>query len=125
MEIALDSAPEKLNQISSYTHQEIVIGEHSYHQSIILSEASEIKLWQPTSIAEITAASWAELLIWQPKIVLLGTGKHLCFPAIEVLAPLIERNIGVEVMDTGAACRTFNVLVAEGRKVAAALLPMR
>ena len=58
----------------------------------------------------------------EPEIVLLGTGDRQHFPHPRLLAPLTERRIGVEVMDTRAACRTFNILVAEGRRVAAALV---
>jgi len=57
-----------------------------------------------------------------PELVILGTGRRQRFPRTELIAPLVRAGIGWEVMDTGAACRTFNVLVAEGRRVAAALL---
>jgi uncharacterized protein len=57
-----------------------------------------------------------------PEIVLIGTGKTLQFPDHAVNAILLEQNIGVEIMDTGAACRAYNFLAGEGRLVIAALL---
>jgi uncharacterized protein len=58
----------------------------------------------------------------EPKIILVGTGTRLHFPPAEILSPLIERNIGFEIMDTPAACRTFTVLMSEDRQVVAALI---
>jgi uncharacterized protein len=57
-----------------------------------------------------------------PELLILGTGRRQRFPRAELLAPLAEAGIGWEVMDTGAACRTYNILMSEGRNVAAALL---
>lgn len=62
------------------------------------------------------------LISLSPELVLFGTGARLSFPDREILWPLQQKGIGVEVMDTGAACRTYNILVSEGRNVAAALL---
>ena len=74
--------------------------------------------------AEPVAQQWrdfARLLDYEPEIVLLGTGDVQRFPHPRLLAPLGEAHVGIEAMDTSAACRTFNILVAEGRRVAAAL----
>jgi uncharacterized protein len=62
------------------------------------------------------------VLMRAPEIVLLGTGPRLRFPSPAVYASLLKARIGVEVMDTAAACRTYNILAAEGRRVAAALM---
>ena len=61
----------------------------------------------------------------RPEIVLFGSGAKLRFPDITLLQPLVDAGIGLEVMDTGAACRTFNVLLSEGRSVAGAMLMIR
>ena len=62
------------------------------------------------------------LLASAPEIVLLGTGTRLQFPPAAVLRPLIDARVGYEIMDTGAACRTYSILMAEGRRVLAALI---
>ena len=66
--------------------------------------------------------SFEQVLALRPELVILGSGPLLRFVPAQLLRPLIERRIGVETMDTPAACRTFNVLVSEGRAVVAALL---
>ena len=78
--------------------------------------------WRPASADSLAADDIAALLALRPGVVLIGTGtrQRLIHPAI--LRPLIDAGIGYEVMDLGAACRTFNLLVAEGRAAAAALL---
>ncbi len=78
--------------------------------------------WQPQDFAELETVHLAAVLDLDPELVLLGTGARLQFPAPALLQPLHQAGIGVEVMDTGAACRTFNILVAEGRQVVAALI---
>jgi uncharacterized protein len=78
--------------------------------------------WQPQGYAELETSHLDVILQFDPELVLLGTGARLRFPPPEILQPLHRAGIGVEVMDTGAACRTFNILVAEGRQVVAGLL---
>jgi len=63
-----------------------------------------------------------QIMSLDPEIVILGTGRELHFPAESITRPLAENNIGLEIMDTGAACRSYNFLVGEGRRVVAALL---
>lgn len=78
--------------------------------------------WEPRSLPDLTAAQLAAVLELEPEILLLGTGARLQFPAADILAPVHRAGVGLEVMDTAAACRTFNILVGEGRRAAAALL---
>ena len=89
--------------------------------SIILSPRS-MRSWSPTCMEEIEQVHFEELLEWEPEVVLFGSGASLRFPPRELLAPLHRHGIGIEVMDTVAACRTFNILASEGRRVTAALL---
>ncbi len=91
-------------------------------ESLILTGRQVITDWQPQQLTELTAAHLEVVLSLDPELVLLGTGARQQFPAMEILSRLHRAQIGVEVMDTPAACRTFNILVAEGRHVAAALL---
>ena len=91
-------------------------------ESLILTGREVITDWEPNQLPELTASHMEAVLSLDPELVLLGTGARQQFPALEVLTRFYRAQIGVEVMDTAAACRTFNILVAEGRKVAAALL---
>ena len=77
--------------------------------------------WAPPDFTGLVPAHLDALLDRQPDLVLLGTGGRLIFPPAEVLVPLQQAGIGVEVMDTPAACRTFNILASEDREVVAAL----
>lgn len=81
--------------------------------------------WPPETFADLDARHMEPVLELGPEIVVLGTGEQQRFPSKDVLAAATNIGIGVEVMDTAAACRTYNVLVGEGRAVAAALLMIR
>jgi len=89
--------------------------------SIVLSPHS-MRSWSPARMEEIEVVHFEELLESEPEVVLFGSGGRLRFPPRELLAPLYRQGIGIEVMDTVAACRTFNILAGEGRRVTAALL---
>jgi len=78
--------------------------------------------WLPGGFAALTREDFGSLLRFEPEIVLLGTGNAIRFPHPRLTADLTAKRIGVDVMDVSAACRTFNVLSAEGRKVLAALI---
>ncbi len=91
-------------------------------QSLILTSQQLIIDWEPNQLDELTAAHLDTVLNLEPELILLGTGTRQQFPAMDIMLPLHQARIGVEVMDTAAACRTFNILVAEGRHVAAALM---
>ncbi|MGE0081286.1 MAG: Mth938-like domain-containing protein [Thiohalomonadaceae bacterium] len=91
-------------------------------RSLIISPERLIGDWEPQSFEALTAHSFEPLEELAPEVVLVGTGARLRLPSPPVLAPLVHLRAGFEVMDTGAACRTYNLLVGEGRRVAAALL---
>ena len=78
--------------------------------------------WNAPSFESLGAEHFARLAALKPELVIFGSGPRLRFPPAALLRPLIEARIGVETMDTAAACRTYNVLLAEGRSVVAALL---
>jgi uncharacterized protein len=78
----------------------------------------------PAGLGDLAASHMEALAREDPEVVLIGTGRRTHFPDAAITAPLFERGIGVEAMDTGAACRTFNLLAAEQRAVAALLLPL-
>jgi len=114
--------PPQVNVIRSHSIGELKIGERVIRRSCLLSADQLIADWQPQTASEITAEHFVPAFAWRPEIILLGTGELQQFPAREIYAAILSRGIGFEVMDTGAACRTFNVLVSENRRVAAGLL---
>lgn len=121
MKISLDSGTATY-RILSYTPGRIVVNEMTLTRSAVVMPEYLIQDWPPQLYSELAATHFAQLLALHPEIVLLGTGTQLRFPDAAVLSPLYDAGIGVEVMDTGAACRTYTILMAEGRAVAAALL---
>ena len=108
--------------IRGYDNGEIRVGDQTYKHSIILTHQRIIDDWRPQSKDELEAGDFELIRSLDAEILLLGTGPTLSFPSPALTAPLLEAGIGVEVMDTAAACRTFNVLLSEGRPVVAALL---
>ena len=97
------------------------IGADEYREGVVLFPDRVVTGWAPAGFDALSVEDFAGLVAAGPEILLLGTGSRQRFPHPRLIAPLIAARIGVEVMDTPAACRTFNILVAEGRQVAAAL----
>ena len=93
-----------------------------YHKSMIVTADRLIEDWPPTDFSTLHAEHFAQLSALKPDLVLLGTGATLRFPKPELTQSLHASRIGLEVMDNAAACRTFNILLAEGRNVIAAVL---
>jgi uncharacterized protein len=109
-------------QIRGYQPGQVTVNNEVLTRSFVVTATDLIRDWPPQSFQELQAAHF-ELVVWlRPEVVILGSGARQQFPTAVSLRPIVDAGIGVEVMDTGAACRTFNVLVAEGRRVAAALL---
>ena len=100
----------------------ITVGQQLYQRSLILTPERVIPDWRPRHNEDLTEQDFVPILSMQPEILLLGTGSRLCFPAAELSASILAARVGLEVMDTAAACRTFNILLSENRKVVAALL---
>ena len=91
-------------------------------KSTTIRSDGSVQAWAPQNNTEFQAEHFFGFTQAPPEIILLGTGQHLRFPPQDCLAELQKKNIGYEVMDTAAACRTFNVLAAEGRDVILAML---
>jgi len=98
------------------------VGTQEYRAPIVLTSAAIVEGFAPGGFDTLTEADFAALLAHKPEVVLLGTGATHRFPHPRLTRALVEARVGVEVMDTAAACRTFNILAAEGRKVVAALI---
>lgn len=121
MKLHLQNDP-NLNIIHAYADAWVRVNEQTYTHSLIVTPQRIIADWQPRQFAALTAAHFAPIVELRPQVLLLGTGPRLRFPNPALTASLHSAGIGVEVMDIGAACRTYNILTGEGRQVAAALL---
>lgn len=100
----------------------IRIGTTEYRDNIVLTTDAVIEGWAPAGFAALAEADYTALRAYAPELVLLGTGERHQFPQPALLRALTDARIAVDPMDTRAACRTFNILVAEGRRVVAALI---
>lgn len=98
-----------------------VDGEKITH-SVILSSKGERIAWPSERFEDLGAEHFAQLAQVEAEVVIFGSGSRIRFPQAAWLQPLMARRIGIETMDTAAACRTYNILAQEGRSVAVALL---
>ncbi len=117
--------PDTLAGVNTITRHEpgrVVVGGTPFAHSVLVPWIGEVLDWQLSRFEELQAAHFERLAALQPELVIFGSGSRLRFPAPALLRPLIERRIGIESMDSAAACRTYNVLVSEKRSVVAALL---
>ena len=92
-----------------------------YDHALVVTPDTPPERWSVVSVSILTAEAAGLLLTGSPEIVIIGTGPTQIFPEPSRLRPLIEARIGVEIMNTPAACRTYNVLMGEGRRVLAAI----
>jgi uncharacterized protein len=120
MKFTLEGNP-NANLIRSYSPDEIRVGEHSIRSSCIIMADALITNWPPATLDELTVNHLEPILELRPELVVLGTGARQRFAPAAIREVFAKRSIGIESMDLGAACRTFNVLVQEDRRVAAAL----
>ncbi|MCU7851342.1 MAG: Mth938-like domain-containing protein [Candidatus Thiodiazotropha sp. (ex Monitilora ramsayi)] len=120
MKFVLDNTSDG-QAIQRYAAGEVIINQVAYRRSLIVMPDRIVSDWSPSAIEELESDDFELLADLSPEIVLLGTGGQQQFPHPSLTQPLMQRRIGLEVMDTAAACRTYNILMAEGRRVAAAL----
>jgi len=111
-----------LHVITGYGEGYISISEKTYHQSLIISPGELITDWDMSNPADLSYDSLAAIESWKPEIILLGTGPQQVFPESDIMFRFLQQGIGCEIMDSAAACRTYNILVSESRNVVAALL---
>ena len=98
------------------------VGATPFTHSVLVPWTGHVEPWQRGGFAALAAADFERVATLAPEVVIFGSGARLRFVPAALMRALIERGIGVETMDTGAACRTYNVLVTERRPVLAALL---
>lgn len=114
--------PDGINLIRRYGADFITIGEEDIRASCIVSAATLRRDWPPRFVEELAVEHFSALFDLGPEVVVLATGPTQKFPRAALRAEFATRKIGLEVMEIGAACRTYNVLVGEERKVLAAIL---
>lgn len=112
-----------LNFITACDGAHVQVNETRHTAPLIVMARQLVDTWPPRSFDELDVEHFNALVDLGVEIILLGTGAQQRFPHPRLTQALMERRIGIEIMDTGAACRTYNILVSEGRSVAAALLP--
>ena len=112
----------RIHRIDAYAAGHIVVSGRDYGAGLIVSPQRVVEDWGPTDPTGLTAQHIAALLDLDPQVIVIGTGARQVFPHSSLYAQAHERGIGIEVMDTGAACRTYNILVGEGRRVVAGLM---
>jgi uncharacterized protein len=110
------------NAIARHGPEGVLVNGIEHTRSVIVPWRGPVIDWAPASFEALTAEHFAQIAALAPELVIFGSGARLRFPAPALLRPLIDAAIGVETMDTAAACRTYNVLLAESRSVIAALL---
>lgn len=113
---------EGVNIINACTPESISVNGEAHTSSILVPPTGPMIPWPVTSLSELTEAHFEQILQARPELVIFGSGRQLRFPPPALLRPLMAARIGFETMDTAAACRTYNILVGEGRQVMAALL---
>jgi uncharacterized protein len=108
--------------VRSYDSRAVRVADHTFTRSVLLSADRHVADWPPQSADLLTTEHLDAALALGPEVVLLGTGERQVFPDPRLFAHLAQNGVGFEVMDTGAACRTYNVLVSEGRRVVLAVI---
>lgn len=108
--------------IRSFSPGELRVNDQVINDPVILTPDEIIVDWSPPAIDALSITDFAAALAIAPEVVLFGTGTHQVFPPTTLMTDIMRQGTGFEVMATAAACRTFNVLASEGRRVTAALL---
>jgi uncharacterized protein len=115
------SSPARVNAFTGYGDGYVLLN-GARHEASVIVLPERIVEWPVASFAALAAADFERLAALKPEVVILGTGARLRFPHPRLSEPLARAGVGLEVMDLQAACRTYNILAAEERIVAAALL---
>ena len=121
MKFAQDSQDEGY-VITAYGEDSVSVNGKVFEQSLILANTEFSEDWGLSSIEQLADEHIEQILSFDPELIIIGTGGKLVFPKVEVYSAIIKRGIGVDFMDTHAACRTYNILMSEGRGVVAGLI---
>ncbi|WP_085315791.1 Mth938-like domain-containing protein [Derxia lacustris] len=115
-------APNSLNTVTAYGDGFIEINARRHETAVLVTPTAPVEDWPAANFEALAAEQFEAVLAHSPEVVILGTGAKQRFIHPRLIAQLIARRIGVECMDTKAACRTYNILMAEGRSVAGVFL---
>jgi uncharacterized protein len=108
--------------ITSYDENSVSINNKAFTESLIISGRKLDESWDLKSINQLADEHIQQLLSFEPELIIIGTGNKLVFPSVEIYSTIINCGIGVDFMDTRAACRTYNVLFSEDRDVVAGII---
>jgi uncharacterized protein len=108
------------NLFTGYGDGYVSVNDRRYQGNLVVAP-HDVSVWNAESFDALTPAHFEALLELKPEIVILGTGERLRFPRPQVTRALAQASVGFEAMDTRAACRTYNILMSEGRAVVAAI----
>ena len=114
--------PLGINTITGYGKDYIEVNRVPYHHAVLVGPSGAVGHWGASSFAALEPSHFAQIADLKPELVIFGSGALQRFPRPDLLRALINAKIGFEIMDTQAACRTYNILVGEGRQAMAALL---
>ena len=109
------------NLIRGFVGGQILIGENAIRSPVIVTIDQIIENWSPPAVEQLALADFERVLALEPEVILLGTGERQRFPSIALITAILRLGVGLEIMNTAAACRTYNVLASEYRRVAAVL----
>ena len=121
MELQLENDPSGY-RVGSFVNNTVAIGEVRYTTSFIVTPEKVVRDWPPQHPGRLTIDDLGAILALEPELILVGTGNALRFPDSVILKGVIRVGIGIDFMDSRAACRTYNILAAEGRHVAAGII---
>ena len=121
MKIEIDSENSTSNKIISYSDDSFTLKNKVIESNLVISKDHLIENWSVNSFHDLALQHMDKIITWQPEVILLGTGNESDYQNYELLSYLTSKNIGFEIMNTGAACRSYNLLIDEGRNVVACL----
>lgn len=121
MKIELDINDSDANKIRSYSNDGFKVNNNVIKTNIIISRHYLEENWLELGYEHFATQHLDHLIEMQPEIIILGTGEKLAYPDQQILAYVNQHNIGMEIMETGAACRCYNLLIDEGREVVGCL----
>lgn len=116
-----EASPATSKLFTAYDDDSVSINGQSYRQSLIVSNDTLLDHWEVNDISSLTPDKLDIIYTLNPEIILLGTGSQQLFPAPDILKRLSQKQVGFEIMDTPAACRTHNILANEGREIVTAI----
>lgn len=121
MKLSEDTIP-GAQVINSYDENSITVNEQNHTHSLIISNFQLIPHWPVNNIQQLSNQTLQTIIELEPEVIIIGTGKTIQFPRPENYSAVINLGIGIEFMDLGAACRTYNILLSENRKIAAGII---